>query len=143
MKTFKLVSMQIWDEDELVDVELEDGLIINKEDENSRWLLEAFIDKKHLSFFSNLRKKEIDVPLQVVITKKDNDPAHFITKIASINEFEEHMSVLFLGSIRHKRNEFAEILLSDLVSKGLSGEKLLAEFKGQMKRAQRLTSNKK
>lgn len=135
--------MQVWDEDELVDITLEDGLIINKEDEKSRWLLEAFIDKKFLSFFSKLEKKGQEVPLQVVISKKDNDPAHFMTKISSINEFVDQMSVLFEGKIRSKRNEFAEVLLGDLVSKGLSGDKLLNEFKGQMKRAHRLASAKK
>ncbi|MDQ0269227.1 YwpF-like family protein [Cytobacillus purgationiresistens] len=143
MKTFKLVSMHVWDEEELVDVNLEDGLIINKEDEKSKWLLEAVLDKKFLEFFSKLEKMDQEFPLQVVITKKDNDPAHFMTRISSINEFDQHINILLEGSLRSKRNEYAENLLDDLVSQGLSGENLLTEFKNKMKSKQRLSSSKK
>lgn len=41
MKTFKLFSLHIVKEDKLVDIPLEDGLIINKEDEHNTWLIEV------------------------------------------------------------------------------------------------------
>ena len=41
MKTFKLISLHVTGDHGLIEIHLEDGLIINKEDENRTWLLEA------------------------------------------------------------------------------------------------------
>ena len=49
MKTFKLISLQIVEDAKLVDVFLEDGLIINREDDQNSWLLEAYTDHTHLA----------------------------------------------------------------------------------------------
>lgn len=38
MKTFKLYSLEILEEDNSVEVSLVGGLILNKEDEHSTWL---------------------------------------------------------------------------------------------------------
>ncbi|NKE04655.1 YwpF family protein, partial [Mesobacillus selenatarsenatis] len=53
MKTFKLISMQLADDDALVDIEMEDGLIINKEDEKGTWLVEVFADHKYIPYFQD------------------------------------------------------------------------------------------
>lgn len=142
MKTFKLVSLQLVEEDGLVDIELDDGLIINKEDEKSNWLLEAYIDKAYLDFFKKRADKGDELIIQVVITKRENDPAAFQTKITSINELEDHISILFEGSLKRTKNDYAELLLQDLLGKGFRGDNLLDEFKLKMQSKPRLAATK-
>ncbi len=142
MKTFKLVSLQLVEEDGLVDIELDDGLIINKEDEKSNWLLEAYIDKAYLDFFKKRADKGDELIIQVVITKRENDPAAFQTKITSINELEDHISILFEGSLKRTKNDYAELLLQDLLGKGFRGDNLLDEFKLKMQSKPRLAAAK-
>lgn len=143
MKTFKLVSLQLVEEGSLVDIELDDGLIINKEDEKSNWLLEAYIDKSYLDYFKKRADNKDELVIQVVITKKENDPAAFQTKITSINELENHISILFEGSLKRTKNDYAELLLQDLLDKGFKGDNLLDEFKTKMQSKPRLAATKK
>ncbi|WP_080843861.1 YwpF-like family protein [Cytobacillus gottheilii] len=138
MKTFKLVSMQVVEEDKLTDIELDDGLIINKEDEQSTWLLEAYINSQYRDFFQ--QKSDQELVVQVVISKKENDPAAFVTTILSINELENHISILFKGQLKRSRNDFAEILLQELLTQGLSGEELINEFKLKMRSRPKLAA---
>ena len=57
MKTFKLVSFQLVDDQEKrQSVSLTNGLIINKEDGENNWILEAVIDKKWYDEFHVLLK---------------------------------------------------------------------------------------
>lgn len=142
MKTFKLVSMQVVEETKLMDIELDDGLIINKEDENNTWLIEAYVKKDYLDFFQKLYEAEKEVLVQVVITKKENDPATFLSKVSSINTFENHLSILFKGNLAGRKNDFAELLLTDLISKGLSGGELLSTFKEEIRSKFKITSGK-
>ncbi len=55
MKTFKLKKLIVKEgiEAKLLqhEIKLLDGLIINREDEQNRWLIEAFIDQSYLEFF--------------------------------------------------------------------------------------------
>lgn len=143
MKTFKLVSLQLVEENGLIDIQLDDGLIINKEDEKSTWLLEAFIDKSYLEYFKKRADDKDELTIQVVITKKENDPAAFQTKITSISELENHISILFEGSLKRTKNDYAELLLQDLLDKGFIGESLLDEFKVKMQSKPRLAAAKK
>jgi hypothetical protein len=142
MKTFKLVSLQLVEEDGLVDIELDDGLIINKEDEKSNWLLEAYIDKSYLDYFKKRADNNDELIIQVVITKRENDPAAFQTKITSINELENHISILFEGSLKRTKNDYAELLLQDLLGKGFKGNNLLDEFKTKMQTKPRIPATK-
>ncbi|MBT2690560.1 YwpF-like family protein [Bacillus sp. ISL-47] len=143
MKTFKLVSLQLVEEDGLVDIELDDGLIINKEDEKSNWLLEAYIDKSYIDYFKKRADNKDELIIQVVITKRENDPAAFQTKITSIKELENHISILFEGSLKRTKNDYAELLLQDLLGKGFKGDNLLDEFKDKMQSKPRLAAAKK
>ncbi|MCU1807233.1 YwpF-like family protein [Cytobacillus firmus] len=143
MKTFKLVSLQLVEKNGLIDIELDDGLIINKEDEKSIWLLEAFIDKSYLEYFKKRADDKDELTIQVVITKKENDPAAFQTKITSISELENHISILFEGSLKRTKNDYAELLLQDLLDKGYIGDNLLDEFKDKMQSKPRLAAAKK
>lgn len=139
MKTFKLISLQIIDDSEAQDITLHDGLIINKEDERNRWLIEAYVDANYQDFFTELLESEKETPAQVVISKKENDPASFTTKVLSVKKIDGRLSVLFEGFLKRSKN-YAELLLSDLIGKGLSGEELLSEFREKMVTKPKLTS---
>ncbi|WP_110928351.1 YwpF family protein [Bacillus massiliglaciei] len=131
MKSFKLISVQIVTPQlELIDVQLVDGLIINKEDDARTWLLEAFVQEGHYKQLeNNLPKLNEEVNIQAVITKKDNDPAFFHTVLRTLRFIDGHVSLLFVGHLQSARNRYAEILLEDLVRKGIEGQQLVEEFK--------------
>jgi hypothetical protein len=143
VKTFKLISLQIVEDSSLVDVVLRDGLIINREDEQSSWLIEAFTDLTHLSLFQKAFDSNAEVFVQVVISKKENDPATFITKITSLKKLDGHVSILFDGKLKRSKNNYAELLLDDLLHKGLGGDTLLNEFRDKMKSKPMLIETKK
>lgn len=139
MKTFKLISLQIIDDSEALDITLHDGLIINKEDERNRWLIEAYVGANYHDFFTKLLQSKKETPAQVVISKKENDPASFTTRVLSVKKIDGRLSVLFEGFLKRSKN-YAELLLSDLIDKGLSGEELLSEFREKMMTKPKLTS---
>lgn len=139
MKTFKLISLQIIDDSEALDITLHDGLIINKEDERNRWLIEAYVGDNYHDFFTKLLESKKETPAQVVISKKENDPASFTTRVLSVKKIDGRLSVLFEGFLKRSKN-YAELLLSDLIGKGLSGEELLSEFREKMMTKPKLTS---
>jgi hypothetical protein len=133
MKTFKLISLDIVDGDHTVEVPLEDGLILNKEDEQSTWLIEAYTDLSQYDYFKKIYEAGNEIIVEAVITKKDNAPAYFQTKICILQKFEQHMSVLFQGNLRRNKSDYSELLLDNLIQKGLEGDALLTEFKDKMK----------
>ncbi|MQH48773.1 hypothetical protein EI044_26180, partial [Escherichia coli] len=52
MKTFKAVRFQIVNEHgRIIEYELEDGVIINKEESGTGWLLEIVISNEHYETF--------------------------------------------------------------------------------------------
>lgn len=132
MKTFKLVSLSVLHQNKLIDIPLTDGLIINKEDKDNRWLIESYIPKEHKELFESLFEKNEDIFVQVIISHKGNSPAPFKVKILTINTFENHISVLFEGTLERTRGDYAEMLLTELVKEGLSGDELLEKFKEKM-----------
>lgn len=132
MKTFKLVSLQVVEGEELHDIPLVDGLIINKEDEHNTWLIESFIDSKFFDLFKEVSDKEQELLIQVVISKKENSPAPFKVKIRSMQVLDNHMSILFEGTLKKSTHDYAGLLLHDLIEKGLTGDQLLSEFKEQI-----------
>ncbi|MDZ5471850.1 YwpF-like family protein [Bacillus sp. 31A1R] len=140
MKTFKLVSLQIQEEDHLKDIPLDDGLIINREDDTSNWLIEAYVSKTFFDFFQNAMGNANELTTQVVISKKENDPAFFKTKVKSVRIFEKHISVLLEGKLKKMKSDYAELLLNDLIQKGFAGDTLITEFKTQMINRPRIQS---
>jgi hypothetical protein len=133
VKTFKLVAMEIVEDGGTsIEVPLEDGLIINKENEKSTWLLEAYTELSLYDYFKTIQEQNRELIVEVVITKPDNDPAYFQTKIAVLNKFEKHISVLMEGRLRRNRSDYSELLLDTLLEKGLDGPALLSEFKEKM-----------
>ena len=133
MKTFKLYSLDVVEDDSSVEVPLVDGLILNKEDDQSTWLLEAYTDLSLYDYFKKISEQNRDIIVEAVITKKENAPAFFQTKICSLLKFEKYISVLFEGHLRRNKSDYSELLLDSLMQKGLEGEELLKEFKEKMK----------
>ncbi|MCK1994505.1 hypothetical protein GW626_21735 [Peribacillus muralis] len=144
MKSFKLISLQIVTENlHLIDIALTDGLIINKENEASSWLMEAFVEEKHFKELEpSLPDIDGEVYIQAVITKKDNEPALFQTVLRTIRKVGNHYSLLFVGHIQKTRSKYAELLLEDLVQEGLVGEELINQFKQKIRSKPKLATNK-
>jgi hypothetical protein len=141
MKSFKLVSLEVVEDGKSVTVPLTDGLIINKEDDHFTWLLEAYTDLSLYDYFKNLYDQNQELIIEAVITHLENDPAFFQTKIVTLNKFENHIGVLLEGHLRRKRRDYSELLLENLLQKGLSGENLLKEFKDKLKSKPKLKAN--
>lgn len=133
MKTFKLYSLEILEEDNSVEVPLVGGLILNKEDEHSTWLLEAYTDLSLYEYFKKIHDEHREVIIEAVITKKENAPAFFQTKICSLLKFEKEISVLFEGHLRKNKSDYSELLLENLLQKGLEDQDLLNEFREKLK----------
>ncbi|MGD6842219.1 YwpF-like family protein [Bacillus infantis] len=143
MKTFKLVSLQIVEDDGLKDIFLDDGLIINKEDDLSNWLIEAYTSKSFLEYFTAAKESKKVMTVQAVITKKENDPAPLVITVSSVKELENHISVLLEGSLMRTKSDYAERLLNSLMQEGYTGEDLLSEFKNRMQSKPSLAAAKK
>lgn len=136
MKTFKLKHLEVManDKEGIVRgaVDLYEGLVINREEEQG-WIIEAFISNKHLAYFKRI-EAAAELMLKVKITREDNDPAFFITKIVGINEIsEEKMNVLFQGEVVDHRKSKIEDMLRMIIEEGYQGESLLAKFKELIK----------
>lgn len=133
MKTFKLKALEIIGiKDEHTNpriIPLVDGLIINREDEENQWVIEAYTELKFLKYFEDLRKENEEIMVKVKITKETNDPAIFKTSMIGLNEIGTRMNVLFKGTIVNQRNSRAEQVLKTLIEKDYQGEALLEEFK--------------
>ncbi|KMY55648.1 hypothetical protein AC623_18345 [Bacillus sp. FJAT-27231] len=133
MKTFKIAGFYLAEQDEPQEIELLDGLIINREDDKRSWLIELFVHPKYEELFRELEKREDELKVQVLITHPNNDPALFSARVRELNTLEDGTSVLLEGRLRQMRNEYAKQVLSDLVGKGLSGENLVNTFNTHLK----------
>ncbi|QAS51230.1 YwpF-like family protein [Halobacillus litoralis] len=133
MKTFKLISMDIVEEknEDITQrrIKLQDGLIINREDDHGRWVIEAFVDESYTDFFRTMHENEEEIIVQVKITKPSNRPATFMVKPIDINMIGEAMNVIFMGTIVDRQQEQVERVLKQLLDEGFQGEDLLEEFK--------------
>lgn len=132
MKTFKIVALQVIDNQQKINIPLSDGLVINKENNREEWIVEAYISKDYAQVFEKM-KNENAFEIRVIITHHENDPAPFNVHIYSIKYLKEHISVLFEGTLIERRKDFSELLLSDLMKEGFTGDELLKEFKRRLK----------
>jgi|SRR5699024_7516178 len=136
MKTFKLKALEViesTDSDKDIlqhQIPLLEGLIINREDEKNQWVIEAYVEKEYIDFFTRLKDTRDEIMIQVKITKQSNAPATFITSIIGMNEVGDNMNVLFKGTIVDKQREIVEGMLKKLIDQGYHGEDLLDKFKG-------------
>lgn len=132
MKTFKMKKLEIVaNKEEGIEqkhIPLEDGLVINRED-NIGWLIEAYIDRDYADYFHALEEVE-ELVIQVKITREENDPAFFITKIIAINEIgDNRMNVIFQGNIVDHGKGRIEEMLRAILEEGYQGESLIRKFK--------------
>ncbi|RYG74001.1 hypothetical protein EU245_03800 [Lentibacillus lipolyticus] len=136
MKTFKLSSLKVIDnvQSDMLqqDIPLLDGLIINREDDQNRWVVEAYLEQSYDDFFQDLRRSNEEVLLQVKITKETNEPAIFITSIIGINEIGGQINVIFMGTIVDQHKEIVEKKLKALIDEGYQGQLLLQKFKEEV-----------
>ncbi|KYD29171.1 MULTISPECIES: YwpF-like family protein [Geobacillus] len=143
MKTFKLVGLSVIDsERQRQDIPFIDGLIINKEDGQNRWLVEAYLDDEYEPVFASLQQQP-EFQLQVTITNPGNDPANMLVAVRSITKMNGHISVLMEGLMIPRRTRLAEIVLEGLVEKGLQGEALLQAFRQQFRQQMEKQQNAK
>ncbi|WP_070121285.1 YwpF family protein [Bacillus marinisedimentorum] len=132
MKTFKLKSFFILSEEgtqsKLHEIPLVDGLIINREEANHRWLIEALALEEDVAHVIN-ELEAGDLKVEVTITKRDNPPAAFVARLRSITKLEEHISVLLDAVMIQDKKDVSDILLGDLIEEGYTGDDLLEKFK--------------
>lgn len=142
MKSFKLISLQLVTEDrQLIDIEFKHGLIINKESHSNSWMVEALVHPTHYQDLEHILPHDRDhIIIQVVITDAGNDPAIFQTALTTHRLSDGHVSLLFDGQIQNTRNKYAEILLTDLLQKGLTGDSLLNAFKENLRSKRKLAA---
>lgn len=142
MKSFKLISLQIVTENEqLIDIEFEHGLIINKESHSNSWMIEALVHPTHYQNLEQTLPIDRDrVVIQAVITDSENDPAIFKTALTTHTLSNGHVSLLFNGQIQNTRNKYAEILLADLLQKGFTGDSLMNAFKENLRSKRKLAA---
>lgn len=134
MKTFKLVSLQLLpDNQNPADLRLLDGLIINKENEASTWLIEVLVNYDQFDLFETITADLDEFTVSCIITKKENIPAYFNATIAAVRKMDQFVSILLRAKIRNRRREMAEFLLDTLVDEGYNGEELKLAFKESLR----------
>ncbi|WP_226578142.1 YwpF-like family protein [Halobacillus litoralis] len=133
MKTFKLISLDIVEEknEDITQrrIKLQDGLIINREDDHGRWVIEVYVDESYNDFFDAMHRNEEEIIIQAKITKQTNRPATFMVKPIDINRIGDGMNVIFMGTIIDRQQEQVEKVLKQLMDEGYQGEELLEQFK--------------
>jgi hypothetical protein len=133
MKTFKLKELQIVDYEsegyDYLSIPLIDGLIINREDDENQWLVEAYIDKEYFETLENMKNNYEEIIIHVRITTEANELATCLTQIIGLNEIGEHMNVLFLGTMVEQRTNEVEEDLKRWMEEGNKGTSLLNKFK--------------
>ncbi|WP_227936515.1 YwpF-like family protein [Alkalihalobacillus deserti] len=137
MKTFKLYSLSLLEgkngnvHQKMIPID--DGLIINMENDKKMWYIEAVISQDYLKYFEDVKNQKGHILVDVVITSKDNHPAAMISSVQNITELaEQNISVLLEAKLALKKDDIIEDVLKDLVSRGFSSEALIQEFKNEM-----------
>ncbi|MFC7685801.1 YwpF family protein [Ureibacillus sp. GCM10028918] len=138
MKTFKLLSFDLINEQGGMNIPIVDGIVINQENSRKSWILELFLSKEYQSIFENLKESDELFEVHVIISFPDNEPAPFKVKVSDIQDIGEKITVLLKGTIKTRRSKYAEALLKSLLSENLSSEELMTRFKKGMRERPRL-----
>lgn len=133
VKTFKMLSLSVAHEDQNIDIPLVDGIIINQENSYRSWILELHIEKKDSLFFQKFEGSEDILEVKVVISYPENEPATFEVAVYTVKEMGDYVSVLFKGTLKRVRRKYAELLLTELIAEGLSGDELITRFESDMR----------
>ncbi|MET3681955.1 hypothetical protein ABID56_000034 [Alkalibacillus flavidus] len=133
MKTFKLVGLDVLEKsgDDLAtkDIAFFDALIIDREVDHSRWLIEAYIPKKYQDFFQRKLSDKQELVIQVQITKESNPKATILVEVQSVNNIDDDMNVILMGDMVNRERQQVEETLQDLIEAGYQGASLLDKFK--------------
>lgn len=142
LKTFKMLSVGVLIDDKIQDFPLIDGIIINQENSHRMWILEMFIDKQHQELFEGWKESGEVLDTSVVISYPENEPAGFRVAVDTVQQIGDNISVLLKGRLKRARTQYAEHLLEELITEGLSGEDLLRRFESDMRERPRLKKDR-
>ena len=133
LKTFKMLSFDLFYNGEIKRFSLIDGVIINQENSHQMWILELFISEEYRDFFNDLIISGEVLDARAIISLPDNEPAPFSVVVHTITEVNGNISVLLKGRLKAQRKKYAELLLSQLLEKGLRNDELLEAFEQGMR----------
>ncbi len=125
--------MALVQDEENISIPLVDGIIINQENSHRSWILEMYVDKRDSRFFEQYKGSGDIIEVKVVISYPENEPASFEVAVYDVKEIGDYVSVLFKGTLKRVRRKYAEQLLTELISTGLSGEELVSRFESDMR----------
>ncbi|PIC64025.1 hypothetical protein CSV79_08885 [Sporosarcina sp. P13] len=132
MKTFKMLSVEVMQDEGVLPFPLYDGIIINQENSHRLWVLELFIDAKYKDVMENWKAEKTVLTVRVVISYPGNEPASFIVSVEDWRQIGDRISVLMKGRLKRARSKYAEHLLEELLDEGLAGDALLERFETGM-----------
>ncbi|MDV6378247.1 YwpF family protein [Sporosarcina sp. GW1-11] len=132
MKTFKMLSVEVMQDDGVLPFPLYDGIIINQENSHRLWVLELFIDAKHKDIMEKWKAANAVLTARVVISYPGNEPALFLVSVEDWRQIGDRISVLMKGRLKRARSKYAEHLLAELLDEGLEGDELLERFETGM-----------
>lgn len=135
MKTFKLCTMLVLldNDHEPKEIPILEGLIINKEEVQKNWLIEAVITKELEGYFNNLYSSYEKFMVEATITNKNNNPATFVCTAKSVTKLKNNISILLDGSLVVKKDDFSDMILKSIISEGFEGDDIVVEFKKRKK----------
>lgn len=135
MKTFKLCSLvvQLNNEIEPTEIPITNGLIINKEEIQKNWLIEAIVTVEWEEYFRKIEASQQPFMVEVTITSKTNDPATFVCTVKSINKLKNKVSVFIDGLLVAKEDDFSDLILRNILNEGFEGDDIISEFKKRKK----------
>ncbi|PIC95724.1 hypothetical protein CSV69_10310 [Sporosarcina sp. P26b] len=128
MKTFKMISVEVMQENGVLAFPLYDGIIINQENSHRLWVLELFIDAKYKDIMDKWKVEETLLTVRVVISYPGNEPASFDVAVENWSQIGDRISVLMKGRLKRARSKYAEHLLEELLDEGFEGDALLEQF---------------
>ncbi|MFZ4450743.1 YwpF family protein [Salibacterium aidingense] len=132
MKTFQLVSLHLLLKQKkdiaTCEVPLEEGLIINREEKDKSWLIEAVVPTEEEMFFREKMKQGEKMVLEVIITDRHNTPALMTGSIRHIITLEEKISVMLDAKMAAGKDDVSKLILEELIKDGYTGEDMVKEF---------------
>lgn len=103
MKTYRLYALTIITEEEAgkkdYELAIEDGLIINMEDQEKRWLIDAIITEQEKHLLEQIAENDQKLQARVLITSKNNRPAMMELSIRKITELTNKIGILLEGKM--------------------------------------------
>ncbi|RSL31962.1 hypothetical protein D7Z54_18465 [Salibacterium salarium] len=132
MKTFRLVSIQLllMQQDKINTriVPLKEGLIINREETDKSWLIEAVVPTDDKEFFQEKQDRKETVVLEVIITDRNNEPAMMTGTVRDTIMLEDSISVMIDAKMAASKDDVSNLILEGVIEDGYTGDALLKEF---------------